>query len=106
MGDTFIIDDIERLAESIRKNSALAINQDDTDNLDDYISIGQVTNIIKSYTIDTDDGDLLLDEEGYEHIFDETTSWIINMGLAKLAGEDKIECAWDDDTNEMVFWSK
>lgn len=104
MSDTFVINDIEKLAYSIRKNAGLTISTDANDNLDDFISIGQMKNLIYDYAVRTDDGDLILDEEGYEQIFDETSSWIINMGLAKLAGENKIECAWDDESNDMVFW--
>ncbi len=105
MNDTFVINDIEKLAYSIRKNAALTISPDSSEELDNFISIGQMINLINNYAIVYDD-DLVLDEEGYENIFDETSSWIVNMGLAKLAGENKIECAWDDESNDMVFWHK
>jgi hypothetical protein len=26
--------------------------------------------------------------------------------LAKLAAKDLVECAWDDECNDMVFWIK
>jgi len=104
MNDCFVINDIEKLAFSIRKNAALTISTDTNEDLDTFISIEQMKNLIYNYTIRTDDGDLILDEEGYEQIFDETSSWIVNVGLAKLAGENKIECAWDDEINDMVFW--
>jgi hypothetical protein len=39
-------------------------------------------------------------------IYDYTITWIHNVALAKLAAQDLVECAWDDDANEMVFWSK
>lgn len=105
MNDTFIINDIDKLAYSIRKNAALTIS-DSSDNLDSFISIGQMKNLINNYVIISEDNDLMLDEEGYEQIFDETSTWIINIGLAKLAAEDKIECAWDDESNDMIFWQK
>ena len=106
MNDAFIINDIEKFAYSIRKNSALSIASDDSENLDDYISLQQMQNIIRNHTTLSEDGLLIVDEEGYENIFEETSAWIINIGLAKLAGDDKIECAWDDESNEMVFWNK
>jgi hypothetical protein len=48
----------------------------------------------------------LLDENINEEIFENTVVWIHNVGLAKLAAQDLVECAWDDDTNEMIFWPK
>jgi hypothetical protein len=45
-----------------------------------------------------------MDEDQYNTIFDEVTDWIINSGLSKLAAEDKVQCAWDDEQNCMVFW--
>lgn len=106
MNDCFVINDIEKLAYSIRKNAALTISPDSSEELDNFISINQMRNMIYNYAIRTDEGDLILDEAGYESIFDETSSWIINTGLAKLAAEDKIQCAWDDESNEMIFWQK
>jgi len=104
MNNAFIINDMEKLAYSIRKNAALTISSDSDENLDDFISIGQVQNLIYDYAIVSDEDELILDEDGYENIFDETSSWIINVGLAKLAAENKIECAWDDESNDMIFW--
>jgi len=28
-----------------------------------------------------------------------------NVGLAKLASKGLVECAWDNETNEMIFWA-
>jgi hypothetical protein len=47
-----------------------------------------------------------LNEQKNQQIFDEATIWIHNVGLAKLAAQDLVECAWDDELNEMVFWQK
>jgi hypothetical protein len=47
-----------------------------------------------------------LNEERNQQNFEEAATWIHNVGLAKLAAQDLIECAWDDELNEMVFWQK
>lgn len=106
MSDSFIINNLTKLAMSIRKNAALSFSEDYTENLDNFISIGQMEILILNHAIKNDDGSLILDEQGYEDIFDETRIWIYNIGLAKLAAEDKVECAWDDESNEMIFWTK
>ena len=87
-------------AESVSENS-------DNDNLDSYISLDQMIGIVKSQSLGTDEENrYLLNEKANEKIFEETAVWIHNVGLAKLAAKDRIECAWDDELNEMVFWSK
>ena len=87
-------------AESVSENS-------DNDNLDSYISLDQMIGIVKSQSLGTDEENrYLLNEKANEKIFEETAVWIHNVGLAKLAAKDLIECAWDDELNEMVFWSK
>ena len=54
-----------------------------------------------------DDNDRpLLNQDINEQIYCSVITWIHNVGLAKLAAQDLVECAWDDKANEMVFWSK
>jgi hypothetical protein len=90
----------EAAAESISENS-------DQDNLDNYISIGQIIGLVKSHCLGFDDANRpLLNEKQNEIIFNETAAIIHNVGLAKLAAKDIVECAWDDELNEMVFWHK
>jgi hypothetical protein len=35
-------------------------------------------------------------------------AWEIVIGqiLAKMASDDLLECAWDDETQDMIFWAK
>jgi hypothetical protein len=87
-------------AESLSENS-------DNDNLDEYISLDQMVGIVKSKSLGTDEEDrYLLNESANEKIFEEVAVWIHNVGLAKLGAKDLIECAWDDELNEMIFWCK
>lgn len=104
MSDRYIVNDITHLASSIRKNAAMGIGDTENENLDTFMSIGQVKNIILENTDQDEDNLIIMDEDQYNNIFDEVTDWIINAGLAKLAAEDKIQCAWDDEQNCMVFW--
>lgn len=105
MSDIYSINDLDRYAESIRKNAALSFTEFYNENLDDFISIGQTTNLIKTNSIGEDEeGNLLIDEDSYNNTFDQVRTWLYNVGLAKLAAAGKVECAWDDTLNEMVFW--
>ena len=107
MSDVYSINNLKLYAESIRKNAALSFCENYSENLYDYISIGQMIDIMKQNSIGMDDdGNYLIDEDSYDLIFDETRTRLYNVGLTKLAAEGKIECAWDDDKNEMIFWEK
>lgn len=102
--DRYIVNNLTRLASSIRKNAAMSIGDTEGQNLDSFMSIGQVENVILENTDKDEDNNIIMDEDQYNSIFDEVTSCIVNSGLSKLAAEDKIECAWDDEQDCMVFW--
>jgi hypothetical protein len=105
MNDIYSVSDLNKYAESIRKNAALSFTESYDENLDDFISIPQMKNLITTNAIGTDeDGNLLIDEASYNKTFDEVSIWLHNVGLAKLAAAGRVECAWDSKLNEMTFW--
>lgn len=107
MNETYLINDLENYAVALRKLAGDSINENSNANLDDYISVGQVCGIIKENTIGiSENGKYILDENSHETIFENIITRIYNVGLAKLAANGVIECAWDNESNEMVFWSK
>jgi hypothetical protein len=62
--------------------------------------------LVKENCVGFDDNDRpLLDEDSNEKIYEYTVIWIHNVGLAKLAAKGLVECAWDENINEMVFWA-
>lgn len=107
MSEVYAITNLEGYATQMRDAAAKSLNENHNDNLDDYISINQIVNLVKNECVGFDDEDCpLLDEDTNEKIFENTVEWIHNVGLAKLAAQDLVECAWDDKSNEMIFWVK
>jgi hypothetical protein len=104
----YAITDLNGYVSQMRDVAAQNISENSNqDNLDDYISIDQMIGVVKSNCLGYDDNDhVLLDEKRNQKIFEEVSIWIHNSGLAKLAANDLVECAWDDELNEMVFWQK
>jgi len=104
----YAITDVEGYVSQMREAAANNISENSSqDNLDNYISIDQMIGLVKSHCLGYDDNNHpLLNEENNQKIFEEASVWIHNVGLAKLAAEDLVECAWDDELNEMVFWHK
>lgn len=106
MSELYAITDLEGYATEMREAAAKTISDSYNENLDEFISINQMIGLVKENCVGFDDNDRpLLNENANENIYESTISWINGAGLAKLASKGLIECAWDNDTNEMVFWS-
>jgi hypothetical protein len=107
MSEVYAIIDVDGYVVQMREAAAKSISSDNDDNLDDYISLKQMTNLVEEFCLGHDERNYpLLDEDTNEKIFEEAAIWIHNVGLAKLAAQDLIECAWDSKTNQMLFWQK
>jgi hypothetical protein len=103
----YAIVDIHGYVSQMRDAAAKNISPDYDENLDEYISLDQMTNLVEEFCLGHDANNRpLLDEDTNEKIFEETSSWIHGVGLAKLAAKDLIECAWDNELNDMIFWNK
>ena len=104
----YAITDLSGYVSQMRVEAAKSISENyENDNLDEYISIEEIVNIVNSHSLGIDDKNRhLLDEESNASIFEEVAVWINNIGLAKLAGRNLVECAWNDETNQMMFWTK
>jgi hypothetical protein len=107
MAEFYSITNLEGYATDLRRAAAEYICENFEDNLDDYVSITQVVNLVHHYADGYDDEDRpMITETNNEDIYGEVITWIHNVGLAKLAAKNMLECAWDDELNEMVFWNK
>jgi hypothetical protein len=104
----YAITDIKGYVSEMREVAAKALSENsEEDDLDSYISLNQMINLLNENCLGFDDNDRpLLNEDTNEKIFEEASIWIHNVGLAKLAAKDLVECAWDEKSNEMVFWAK
>ena len=89
----------------MRDGAASSFEKDYTENLDDFITIPQVINMIKENNLGLDDeGNYLINEDIFDDVFNNIRDRLYEVALAKLAAKGLIECAWDDESNEMVFW--
>jgi hypothetical protein len=106
MSEVYAITDLEGYANEMRTAAAKSLSANEGDNIDDYISLDQMINLVRTECVGYDHKDRpLLNEESNEQIYEKTVIWIHNVGLAKLAAKGLVECAWDSQANEMVFWA-
>lgn len=103
----YAITNIDGYADEIRTAAANSISDSSNDDLNDYITITQITNLVKQKCLGYDDLNRpMLNESINESIYEDVAVWIHNVGLARLAAKDLVECAWDNEANDMVFWAK
>lgn len=102
---TYSITDLDGFAQFLRDGAARSISEGYTENLDEFITIDQIKNLIEQNHIGYDDDGLLqINENVFDNLFDYIRYDIYQVALSRLASNGYIECAWDDDSNEMVFW--
>ena len=107
MSESYVIMDLDGYIKEMRSAAADAIASSNEDDLDQYINLKQMKNLVEQWSLGFDNqGRLIIDEDSNHHIYEDTKTWITNVGLAKLAATNEIECAWDNDINDMVFWTK
>lgn len=105
--EVYAITNLNGYATDMRDAAAKSICESYNENLDEYISINQMINLIQENCIGFDDCDRpILNEDANEIIYKSAMVWIENVGLAKLAAKGYVECSWDDKINNMVFWTK
>ena len=98
------INSINNVAKTLGKT--VAKDADYTyDELKKYISVGNIKNILSDYAIKKDN-ELYINSEGINNVMSDILDWLTGRELAYLAAQDKLDCYWDDTTNEMVFKSK
>lgn len=103
--EKYSIVDMQGYASAIREGAAKSFSEDYAENLDNFISIQQIINLVEKHSLGLDsDGYHIIDEEVFNFIFEEVRVWIYEVGLARLAAQGYVECAWDDEDNDMVFW--
>lgn len=101
----YYINDLDKFAYNLRENVAKSFSEDYTENLDDFISINQVIQIIAENSEDkTENDQMIISEENFNNIFDSIRVFLQEVALAKLAANGDLECCWNDQTNEMEFW--
>lgn len=105
--NVYSIVDLDNYAVSVRDSVAKSFTENYEDNLDEYISLNEVKTVIIGHSLGQDDDGLyLINEEVFNDTFEDIREWMLDVGLAKLAAQDLVECAWDDELNQMVFWAK
>jgi hypothetical protein len=103
--ETYSIIDLEGYADAMRQGAAASFEEEHEENLDEFITVPQVINLIKKNNLGKDENqDYIIDENIFNNVFEEIRQWLYEVGLCKLAAKGLVDCAWDSGSNEMIFW--
>ena len=93
---------VEHLADSIAKEYSPDTKAEDVFH---FCSRQQIESIINESCLGYDEDDNpIISVEIYAEVCDKIFQTVQSASLAKLASEGYLECAWDNDLNDMVFW--
>jgi hypothetical protein len=98
------IRNLKLFTKSIRKNMVMVFPRSYHNQIDNLISLAQAENLVRKYIEPGYNDEFIISEYNYNHLCTEIKKWIYNSSWSQEASSGKIECAWDDDSNEMVFW--
>lgn len=105
--ETHVIMNLDKYAAYMRKKAASYFSEEYDDDLNEFVTIPQVCQMIAHRSSGKDEQNrYLLSETGCDELFEDLKTRLYNCGLSKLAAKDLLECAWDDEEGEMVFWAR
>ena len=105
--EKYIIKNIDGFCKTIRNEVVkLLPTTMDSNIIDEFITTEQCKTIFFDKCDINEDGMPIIDENIYIDVLVNIGEQIHHSALSKLAANDIIECAWDDNKNEMVFCAK
>lgn len=107
--EVYCIINPEKYAHMVRREAADSFAKeerlDENEDLEKYVTINQVCQMIAENAMGKDDEDhYVITKEGYNFLFAQIKTRIYNSGLSKLAAKNLLECAWDEKKKTMIFW--
>jgi hypothetical protein len=104
MSNYTTIRNIKLFTKSIRKNVVMIFPRSYHNVVDSLISLEQTESLVRKYIEPSYNDEFIISEDNYDMLCNEIRNWVYNSSLSQAASCGTIECAWDDDINDMVFW--
>lgn len=100
----YSISDIEGYVDSIIETASEELETMKKEILE-FVSREQIISIVNEECSGYDDQERpIIDQYTHIKIIESILTIVQNTAISQLAAEGMLECAWDDDLNEMVFW--
>lgn len=82
------------------------LNGYDKKEIKKYIDKNNIQCLMKKYVYTDTDNEIFISDKDTVKLYDDVREWIVGVELSKIAGQDLIECYWDDENNCMKFYHK
>ena len=104
--ETHVIMNLDKYAIYVRGKAASYLSEEYEEDLDEFVTLGQVKQMIDEHSSGKDEKErYLLSESDCDDLLESLGIRLYNCGLSKLAARNLLECAWDSEKGEMVFWN-
>lgn len=94
------IDDLEGFSDTIRREVVSTYGMGDDE---DLVTTGQIMGYVASRFWE-EGGGFVLDDESLEEVVKFAVDTLLGSCMSKMASEGELECAWDEEKNDMVLW--
>lgn len=102
--DIFSVTQVEGYCVTVAKAVADELSSDLND-LYNYCSLNEIQSILQEKCLGhNESNEPLINSEVHINIMESVLQRVQNVAIAKLASEGFLECAWDEELNDMVFW--
>ena len=68
-----------------------------------HLTVGQIVSFVRE-RFPEEDGETVFDEEGLKEIVDLSVGIMLGSCMSSMAVDGELECAWDEKSNDMVWW--
>lgn len=103
--NVYAISEMDKFCIALKKEAINCLSCEEDKTIDCFITNPQCIDIIERLCYFKDeDGIIYINEDSYTEIVLEIAEQIYQSALSKLAANDLIQCAWDEDENKMIFW--
>ena len=94
------IDDLEGFSDTIRREVVSSHGLEDDER---YVTTCQIMGYIAG-RFPENEGSFVLDDNALEDVVKFAVGTLIGSCMSSMAAEGELECAWNEEQNDMVWW--
>lgn len=104
--ETYSVTEVEGYCNAIANSIAEEFSSS-VEDVYQYCSLAEIKNILEENCVGHDEDDRpIINMDVHNAIFQNVLLRVQNIAISQLASEGYLECAWDEELNDMVFWLK
>ena len=103
--ETYCITNLDGYVGALLSGVQEEMGPPDNQSIYSFITKAQVLTIIEEQCLGyTENNEPIINNDAHAKIIEDIIYRVENTALAQLASDGFLDCAWDDELNDMVFW--